>query len=163
MSVDAEGDLWMCTTAGDPGTWTRLLREDTAAGRVVPVDPFRALDTRATGGRPSGSPAIPGQKKGPLNGGAVLTLDLAGVGAIPATATGVVGNLTVVSPNYSGWLKALPSGGTGATSSLNFMAGTAAVANAFTSALGPAGLMITASGTAANRYHLIVDITAYIT
>jgi hypothetical protein len=140
-----------------------LLREDTATGRTVPIAPLRAIDTRAPGGRPTGSPAITGQKAGPLRGGTSVTLDLAGVDTIPPTATGVIGNLTVAGPSYNGYLVARPSGAQSATSSLNFPQGVTAIANAFTSQLGPAGLTISGSGTTANTYHLIVDITAYVT
>lgn len=163
FSVDENGEVWLCTLGGAPGTWTRILREDTASGRTVPIAPLRVIDTRHPLGRPPGSPVVPGQKAGPLKGGTSLTLDLAGSGPIPATATGVIGNLTVVNPSYSGWLAARPSGAPGATSSINFTNGVTAIANAFTSQLGPAGLTITGSGTSANTYHLVVDITAYIT
>jgi hypothetical protein len=147
-----------------PPIWTRLLREDTTHGRTVPINPIRAIDTRAPGGRPAGAPAIPGQKAGPLKGGTSLTLDLAGIGPIPATATGVIGNLAAITPSFSGYLAARPSGAAGAiTTSLNFPQGVAALANAFTRQLGPAGLTITGSGTSANTYHLVVDITACIT
>jgi hypothetical protein len=162
ISVDEHVDVWLCVQGGATPTWTRLLREDTASGRTVPIAPLRAIDTRAVGGRPPGSPAIPGQKAGPLVGGTSVTLDLAGIGPIPATATGVIGNLTVASPTYTGYLTARPSGTPGTTSSLNFPKGVTAIANAFTSQLGPAGLTITGSGTATSTYHLIVDITAYI-
>jgi hypothetical protein len=57
---------------------------------------------------------------------------------------------------------ARPAGTPSTTSSINFVTGTT-LANAFTSGLGPAGLTITSSGTAANSYQLIVDITAYLT
>ena len=139
-----------------------------AAGRTPPADgrypivPIRAIDTRSPGGRPAGSPAVPGQKAGPLAGGTSVTLDLAGIGAIPATATGVIGNLTVAGPSYNGYLVARPSDAASTTSSLNFPKGVTAIANAFTSQLGPAGLTISGSGSTANTYHLIVDITAYI-
>jgi hypothetical protein len=162
ISIDQTGELWLCVSEGAPGTWRRLLREDTTAGRVVPMDPMRALDTRATGGRPSGSPAITGQQAGPLHGGQAVTLDLAGAGAIPATASGVVGNLTVVKPDYSGYLIAIPSGSTSNSSALNFDTGEI-VANSFTSALGPGGLTLRANGSSGRTYHLVVDITAYIT
>jgi len=161
LRFDANGDLWLCTATDPEPAWTRLLREDTAAGRTIPITPVRALDTRATNGRPPGSPVVPGQKKGPLKGGEAITLDLAGVSPIPAAASGVVGNLTVVSPSYSGYLMAGPSGTTPTTSALNFTAGSI-VANAFTSQLGPDGLTIRASGTATKTYELVVDITAYI-
>jgi hypothetical protein len=138
------------------------LREDTTSGRTVPINPMRALDTRAVGGRPPGSPLVPGQKKGPLTGGEAVTLDLAGTGAIPTTASGVVGNLTVVKPDYSGYLVAIPSGSSSNTSAVNFDAGEI-VANSFTSALGPEGLTLRANGSSGRSYHLVVDITAYIT
>jgi hypothetical protein len=160
--LDANCNVWLCTAAGDSPTWTRLLREDTATGRVVPIDPLRALDTRATGGRPAGSPAVPGQKQGPLHGQEALTLDLAGAGPIPTTAAGVVGNLTVINPDYSGYLVATPSGIPSSTSALNFVAGEL-VANAFTSRLGSDGLTLRANGSSGRIYHLVVDITAYIT
>ncbi|MFL6205920.1 MAG: hypothetical protein ACJ739_11275 [Acidimicrobiales bacterium] len=162
IRFDGDGELWLCTATTPEPAWTRLLREDTASGRVVPIDPMRALDTRATGGRASGSPAVPGQKKGPLHGGEAITLDLAGAGPVPADASGVVGNLTIVKPNYSGYLVAVPSGSASKTSAVNFDAGEV-VANAFTSRLGPAGLTLRANGGSGNSYHLVVDITAYIT
>ncbi len=163
ISVDQNKDVWLCTEGGAEPVWTRLLREDTAVGRTVAITPIRAIDTRFAGGRPAGSPVIPGQKAGPLKGGTSVTLDLAGITPIPTTATGVIGNLTAVTPSYAGWLTAGPSGAATTTSALNFPSGVAAIANAFTSQLGPDGLTITASGTTANTYHLIIDITAYIT
>lgn len=163
IRLDGDGDLWVCVSPGSPGTWTRLLREDATPGRVIPITPIRAIDTRATGGRPAGSPAVPGQKKGPLVGGTSLTLDLAGVAPIPTSATGVVGNLSVVSPNYAGYLAAHPSGTPGITSTLNFTAGLVALSNAFTTRLGPDGLTIRASGNSGGRFNLVIDITAYIT
>jgi len=162
IRFDGAGDLWLCLADGTPGTWTRLLREDTASGRTVPIAPFRALDTRATGGRPAGSPAVPGQRKGPLKGGEAITLDLAGVAPIPATATGVVGNLIAITPSYTGYLRAAPSGNPLTATALSFAPGPN-TGNAFTVGLGPAGVTLQGSGTVANTYHLVVDITAYLT
>ena len=130
-------------------------------GRTVPIAPFRALDTRATGGRPAGSPAVPGQKKGPLKGGEAMTLDLAGVAPIPTTATGVVGNLIAITPNYTGYLRAAPSGSPLTATALSFAPGPN-TGNAFTVGLGPDGVTLRGSGTVANTYHLVVDITAYM-
>jgi hypothetical protein len=160
IRVDGAGDVWLCVAGGPDPTWTRLLREDTAAGRVVPIAPFRVLDTRAPGGRPAGAPAVPGQTQGPLGSLQTVTLDLAGIAPIPSSANGVVGNLTVVAPSHGGFLVARPSGATTLTSSVIF-AKDATIANAFTSALGPDGLSLVALGPAS--YHLVVDITAYIT
>lgn len=162
IKADVNGDLWMCVATGTPGTWTRLLREDTAHGRIVPIAPFRALDTRAANGRPSGSPVIPGQLHGPLRGGQNVTLDLAGITPIPTTATGVTGNLTVVAATAAGHLRVFPAGSTSSTSAINFTKNTT-VANAFTSGINPTGLRLVAPISSTITYHLIVDVTAYIT
>lgn len=160
IKLDAAGDLWVCVASGTPGTWTRLLREDTAPGRVVPLAPTRVLDTRQAGGRPPGGPAVPGQVAGPLHDGQAVTLDLTGNAGIPAAASAVVGNLTVTSPTAVGFLQAAPGGAATETSALNWTAG-ATVANAFTTSVNAAGLTIT--GHTPGTYHLIVDVTAYIT
>jgi hypothetical protein len=159
--VDPDCKVWLCTNAS-PVTWTELLRADTTAGRIIPITPFRVLDTRATGGKPSGSPAVPGQVKGPLKGGQVVTLDLAAVTPIPATATGVVGNLTAVTPNYTGYLRVAPSGQPFNATALSFTKADV-TGNAFTAKLGPDGLALQGSGTTTNTYELVIDITAYIT
>jgi hypothetical protein len=164
VRFDANGDLWLCIQDGTPGSWTRLLREDTAPGRVVPITPFRALDTRAPGGRPAGAPAIPGQVQGPLSGGGTTTLDLAGSAGIPATASGAVGNVSAVAPTYSGFLKVQPAGVAVLPSTLNFPAGVRALSNGFTCALSPTGLSVVPSpGSGGNTLHVVLDITAYIT
>jgi hypothetical protein len=160
ITFDDAGDLWTCVEGGAPGTWTRLLREDTTPGRVVPITPIRALDTRATGGRASGAPAIPGQRGGALRGGQSITLDPAGVGPIPTGATGLVGNATVITPTGTGFLRILPAGATVPAASFNFARSTSE-ANGFTTALTPTGL--TAVAPIGTSYHLVIDIAAYIT
>jgi hypothetical protein len=162
FSVDAAGEVWLCAETGTPGTWTRLLREDTAVGRVIPITPIRALDTRATGGRVAGAPVVPGQRKGPIRGGQSITLDLAGVGAIPARASGVIGNATVILPSSSGYLRILPAGASVPAASFNFNKNQT-IANGFTSALTPSGLRATAPISSTITYELVIDISAYIT
>jgi len=109
-----------------------------------------------------GAPVVPGQRKGPLHGGDSVTLDLAGVGAIPSTASGVVGNATVVTPDGGGFLRILPAGASVPASSFNFTDGVT-VANGFTCGLTPAGLRAVAPISSSIRYHLVIDIAAYIT
>lgn len=161
ISVDQGGELWLCVAGGSPGTWTRLLREDTAHGRVIPITPVRALDTRSTGGRASGAPAVPGQRQGPLRGSEEVTLDLAGAGPIPATATGIIGNATVLAPNADGYLRILPAGASVPACSFNFSKGTDE-ANGFTTGLAPTGITLVAPVGSSLRYHLVVDVAAYI-
>ncbi|MGK2949565.1 MAG: hypothetical protein ACSLFP_13395 [Acidimicrobiales bacterium] len=162
ITFDDAGDLWTCVEGGAPGTWTRLLREDTAPGRVVPISPIRALDTRAPGGRASGAPAIPGQRSGALRGGQSITIDPAGVGPIPASATGLVGNATIITPSGTGFLRILPAGATTPASSFDFTTGVN-VSNAFTTGITATGLTAIAPAASSTRYHLVIDLAAYIT
>ena len=163
VRFDGAGDLWLCLESGTPGTWTRLLREDTTPGRVIPITPFRALDTRDSDGRVGTNPAITGQRSGPIHGGETVTLQLRDHPDIPATATGVFGSLAVVRPNYTGSCRVMPSGTDSPASAVNFTKGIGALSNAYTSALGPAGLSLKPSGTAAHETHLILDVAGYLT
>ncbi len=67
----------------------------------TPSSPIRLCDTR-----PAGSNVQPNQcdssGNGPIGQNSVLTVQIAGVDGIPTTATGVVMNITVVSPTTSG-------------------------------------------------------------
>ncbi len=163
MSVDSAKDIWLCTASGAPGTWTRLLREDTTSGRVIPITPFRALDTRGTGGRPSGGVVITGQRRGPIRGGETITLRLREHAAIPATATGVFGSLCVVTPSYTGSCRVLPSGTSTPASAVNFWKGVGALSNSYVCRLGTAGLSLKPSGNSSHTTHLILDVAGYLT
>ncbi len=163
IRLDILGDIWVCVETGPPSSWTRLLREDTTPGRVVPIAPFRALDTRAPGGRAPGAPVVPGQTQGPITAGTTVTLDLAGTAGIPPTASAVVGNVTAVGPTYTGYLADYPTGTAPGTSTLNFTAGTPALSNAFTGQLTASGFTVTIGPGEGGTLHLLVDITAYIT
>ena len=80
---------------------------------VVTIDPVRILDTRTDVGLP-----------GPFVSATSQKLQVTG-GAVPAGATGVLLNVTVVAPSANGFLSVRPGDATGApsTSSLNFVAG----------------------------------------
>ena len=70
---------------------------------VTPIEPARFLDTRA-------GPTFDGQQAGVgrLSPGAVFRVPVAGRGSVPAGATGVVANLTVVSPDAPGHATLFP-------------------------------------------------------
>jgi hypothetical protein len=144
------------------GVWRRVnsTRVDTANGSGGAFKPFRRIDTRS------------GAKKNP---GTLTVVSIAGTGtgasAIPADAVAVVGNLTAVAWTGSGFLAIMPAGitvGAGAgqynpaadPSSLNFLIGQSALANAFVCGLNGAGsLQVYVGG---HSSHFIIDITAYI-
>lgn len=71
------------------------------ASLTVPVTPFRILDTRTGVG--TGGPGV-------LGPDATITLQVAGVGGVPAEATAVVVNLTVTGGDETSWVTAYPTG-----------------------------------------------------
>jgi Subtilase family len=129
----------------------------TAAGRFVPINPRRGLDTR---------PAEPG----PVPAGWVAHQPAAGESVrveVPATigvpTTGVsalVVNVTATESSGAGFLQALPTGtAAGNTSTVNFVAGETAA----THAIVPLGADGTISVFASNASHIVVDVMGYMT
>ncbi len=95
------GGLFVANAASSPASLT------------VTIDPVRILDTRTDVGLP-----------GPFVSAVSQKLQVTGA-AVPSGATGVLLNVTVVSPSAAGFVAVRPGDATGApsTSSLNFVAG----------------------------------------
>jgi hypothetical protein len=160
--------MWVHGTTGiAPAVWRRVntLRTDTADGLGNPFKPLRLVDTRnGTGG-----------VTGPVAGGLTKVFSVAGAGtsasSIPADAIAVVGNLTAVGWNVSGWLTIFPAGvaynPNTDPSSMNFSGGAYAWANSFVVGLGTGvtwgGKVAVYVGTlGAGSTNFILDITGYI-
>jgi hypothetical protein len=77
----------------------------TPPGRIVALPPVRVLDTRDGSG-------LVGAPTGPVPADAVVVLRLAGEAGVPAGATGVVVNVSVVDSDYNGFVTAYPTDGT---------------------------------------------------
>ena len=137
-------------------------------GSTVMIDPVRIMDTR--NGVDVGLP-------GPFVSAVSQKLQVSGSVAtttgtmtpVPSGATGVLLNVTVVSPSAAGFLSVRPGDATGApaTSSLNFSAN-ATVPNAVTVALPTAGadagkIVITfdALGVAGPTTDVLIDVVGY--
>ena len=161
---DGAGVLWVHNAAGQ---WRRVnsLRTDTADGLGNAFKPLRLVDTR--GGI--------GGVTGPVAGGSTKIFTVAGAGtlasSIPADAVAVVGNLTAVGWNVSGWLTIFPAGvpynPNADPSSMNFSGGAYAWANSFIVGLGTGntngGKVAVYVGTlGSGSTHFILDITGYI-
>ena len=122
VRADGRGGLWrsrwsaigaaVAVTLGGGGLFVANAASGPASS-VVTIDPVRILDTRTGVGL-----------VGPFVSGVPRKLQVAG-GAVPAGATGVLLNVTVVAPSAAGFLSVRPGDATGApsTSSLNFVAG----------------------------------------
>jgi len=139
------------------GDWALYLRRagaapSTAGASFQLIAACRAVDTR-TG---------LGTALGPLLSGERRRFTLAGTCGIPATARGVIGNLTAVDPTARGraslWPGDLPRP---SVSSLSFAAGSAR-ANNFVTALGADGTVdVEPTLETAGTVHLVIDVTGY--
>ena len=114
--------------------------------RYHPLTPSRILDTRAAGA--------------PLGGGAVMELQVAGAGGVPATGvSAVILNITVTAPTATSFLTVFPAGAAlPLASNLNFDAGRT-VPNLVTAKLGPGGRLWLYN--AAGATHVIADVAGW--
>lgn len=104
IALDVNHDLWLCTRAGTPGTWRRLGGGSTAGALVLLTTPVRVYDSR-----PNNPPNI--GTKTPIANGTTRVIDTkANSSGVPAGATGVLVNLTVVNTSASGFLAAYKAG-----------------------------------------------------
>ena len=138
----------------------------TTSSSFVPITPVRVLDTR-TGLGLTGVFTSP-TSRDLLVTGSIATADGVQV-VVPAGATAVSLNVTVVSPTAAGFLSVRPADAAGApsTSSLNFAAGQV-IPNAVTVKVptsgGDAGsieITYNALGVAGPTTHILVDIVGY--
>jgi hypothetical protein len=122
------------------------------ASVVVPIAPERVLDTRNGIGTNGMTVAV--------GADATITLQVTGVGSVPARASGVVLTLTATQATSPTYITAFPSGtARSATSVLNVGPG-ADIANTVTLALGGAGALDLYN--AVGSVHLVADVTGYL-
>jgi hypothetical protein len=141
-----------------PGNTTDLVFDvtgyytaDATGAQFVPTNPTRLLDTRSGIGL-----------TGKVSAGVPRTFAAASLGGMPATATAIAGNLTVVNET-AGWAAflgpdPLPAPG---SSSLNFTAGQVKGNGVTVELAANGGLSATYISTAGNTADLIFDMTGY--
>jgi hypothetical protein len=113
------------------------------AGRFVPIDPTRVLDTRGSGHLPNGEAVVvPAASGVPATGVAALVLNV--------TSTESIG---------PGFLRAQPTGVVPSTSTVNYTPGV----NSANTVIVPVGSDATVSVFSSNGSHIVVDVTGYIT
>ena len=140
---------------------------------VVTVDPTRVLDTRYNIGIDSQIVSKASRKlvvSGVIDTYVEATATIVARQVVPAGATGVLLNVTAVSPTAAGFLSIRPGTATGvpATAGLNFVAGDV-VANAITVALPVAGAnagkisFYYGAQPAGATLHVVADVVGYTT
>jgi hypothetical protein len=154
------GGTLSATYMSMPGNTTDLVFDvtgyftpDTSGATYHPVTPARLLDTRVGNGL-----------SGKLTANTPATFQVTGRGGVPAGATGVTGNVTVVNPTASWAVFVGPDPIASPTSStINFNAGQV-LANGLTVALGSGGtLSATYMSMPGNTTDLVFDVTGYFT
>jgi hypothetical protein len=143
----------MVLAAGAALLLTCTLQGASAAGptlqSLVPTSPYRILDTRNGTGAPAGA----------LGPGGALTLQVAGVGPVPANATAVIINLTATGATVPTFITAWPTGTTRATTSVLNASPGVDIANMITASLGDGKLDFYNNTGSIN---LVADIAGYI-
>jgi hypothetical protein len=132
---------------------TGYFTPDTSGATYHPITPARVLDTRSGNGLATR-----------LTANTPVTFQITGRGGVPAGATAVTANVTIVgeTASWAVYVGPNPTASPG-TSTLNFNAGDIK-ANNLTVALGSGGtLSATYISTAGNTTDLVLDVTGYYT
>jgi hypothetical protein len=153
--VDGGGRIFLCITAGSPGTWRRLatsapgLTDASGAIDLFP-SPIRVYDSRATQGKIGR-----GQTRNiPVRGVKV------GAPAVPQNAVAVIGTITAAAPEGQGDLRVFPSGQPRPDSStLNFFVNQSVAGTLFTRIGDNGGISVYSEGA---NTHVVIDISGYI-
>jgi hypothetical protein len=103
LEPDKDNSLWLCVTTGTPGSWRKLAGPTTAGALHVLPSTIRVYDSR-----PGFAPL--GGTKGTLGANQQRVVDGKLGGAVPAGASAVLANLTIVSASGSGFLAAFKNG-----------------------------------------------------
>jgi hypothetical protein len=150
FAVDSLGALFQCVAAGSPGTWIKVVP------LVMLSVPVRVYDSR-----PGTSPAI--GPKTALFSGQDRTLDATVNGSgVPASASAILVNLTVVNTTASGFLAVFKGGiGWPGTSSINWFGDAQILANGVTTAVANLGMFAVHCGGVNNGTDFLVDVVGY--
>jgi hypothetical protein len=150
---DQNGDLWLCTAAGTPGTWTKLAGQKTS-GAFHAIAPKRIYDSR-----PDTSPFLP--PKARINPGENRLIDCTqNASGVPAAARAILLNLTAAGPTGKGNLAVYPDGtAPPSASTINYSAGVN-IANSTIVACGPGAKIRVACG-GSSGVDFIIDISGY--
>lgn len=163
VDIDTNGDLWLCTAAGTPGTW-RKLSGPAAAGAFHAVTPGRVYDSRVPDPGPI-APLVAGQER---------TIDVAGrrqlttgtvelADFVPAGATAIAANVTVVDTVSAGFLTANPGGVHAVGAATVNWSATGQILNNGVILTVDANrrLNVIAGGSPGASTHFVVDVTGY--
>lgn len=159
VSLDSNGDLFLCTGSESPGTWTKLNDQTTAERPPGPT--FLPRPQRAFDSRPGRAPDPGGAAKGRFGRREVRIIDLTRATDVPSDATGVIVNATVTGTELAGYISLAPAGADLPTpppfSTLNWTNSDETVANTTTVATTSGRIKVHAD----RLTHVVLDVIAY--
>jgi hypothetical protein len=155
--LDLDAAVWVCVGNGTPGTWVRLGTATSQGGAInylaAPVRILAAING-ATGSLVN-RPAL-----GPLEIFALTVAGLSGSG-IPASAKGLIANITVLGPSQGGNLSLFPAGAPIPTvASMTYGQGMY-LANGVNVAIGTSG-QVNIQNQSNGTTPLVLDAVAYV-
>ena len=156
LVLDSNGNFWLCTVAGTPGTWTQL-----GTPQFVAIDPIRAYDSRKTAYATNGvmapnSSRVISVADAHDNEGVVTTPNV-----VPIGATAVAFNITATGANGGNFFSVNPGDAASFTAStVNFAAGLD-IANASVVKLDSSRQIKVFCGADVGSANVIVDIVGY--
>jgi hypothetical protein len=159
LVLDSNGDFWLCTDAGTPGTWTQLGAPINP--QFVAIDPIRAYDSRKTAYTTNGvmapnSSRVISVADAHDSEGAVTTAN-----SVPNGATAVAFNITTTGANGGNFFSVNPGDAASYTAStVNFAAGLD-IANASVVKLDSSRQIKVFCGGDVGSAHVIIDIVGY--
>ena len=160
MTRGPGGVLWYCVESGTPGKW-RTLSAPTGAGSFYAVTPARAYDSRLSTYPQNGvlgslqNRTISVANRYDVNGTLVTS------NFVPAGATAVFANVTVVDTVGAGYLAVNPGGTTAvAASTINWSASGQVLANGISLTLNASREITVVNGSGGST-QFIIDITGY--
>lgn len=151
LTCDGNGDLWLCTVAGNPGTWRKLAGPATAGAFHPLATPVRVYDSR-----------LPGAG-GTFGDKVTRTLDATKktdntASGVPAGATALLVNLAATNTNPGGFAALWATGPYPGNASVNWALANFTTSNGTTTALTAAGkFQCRVEGSA----DIIVDVIGY--
>lgn len=160
--IDSNATLYVCTTAGTPGSWTRVTGVP-AAGTGGAVNylaqPVRVIDTRAS--------SQVGPFTGPLPKNTISEMGpfTGSPGNLPANIRGLIGNISAIGMSDQGFVTMFPGGSSvPSTATINFGPQVYAWANAFSVAVGTGGHAGKVSVFVSDNVpvDVAIDITGYV-
>ena len=150
------GNLWFCTSSGTPGTW-RKLAGPASSGAIHAISPRRAYDSRFGDGPLSG-----GENRVISVANAIDVASGASTGTlVPADATAVMFNLTIVGTSQNGFLAVAPGdAATFEASTINWRGSGQVFANGSMSTVDSSRQLRVFAGGGSTGF--IIDITGYM-